>query len=236
MSINNYYTLFYRIFSTCCALVGVVFFGWSIFPIILLFWAENFIQIIFMGISAYSTPFTEIDSKNTEETSISQILFGKFFVNVVYLIFTCLGFVFLVISVKKEEGFKYFMDIIHLSIGKNTSFNTAILACLGRELWIYVRDFWIKKAYNAKNHYIMGGTFGYKELILHISILLGLGVSFGLSKWVNENFGEGQIAYFLAKYGFIMLFLGVKLAFEIYLFYYDKKTFERYFDREEEGN
>ncbi len=213
--LNNYNQIFYRIFSTIYALIGVIFLDWSIFPIIFLFWAENFVQIIFLGITGYSSPHIRIESLDKNEKNIGQILFGKFFVNIIYLVFVLLSFVFLSLSLDKKDSFRLFMEIMRLFGGDNLSFNVAILACFLRELWLYIDNIFIKNTYTTKNPYIVGGTFGQKEIILHISILIGLGISVGLSRWIYDNFGQTEIAIFLVKYGFICFFLLLKLGVEI---------------------
>ncbi len=214
--------IFYRIFSALYALLGVIFLGWGMFPIVFLFWVENFIQSIFAVLSAYTAPKAQINSADKGEKTISQVFFGKMFVNIIYFIFIMVMFGLMAFVSDRKDGFKTFTDMIKVCYGLNPVFNVAVLACFSRELWFYVHDFFIKKKYNAENPFVLGGTFGYREIIMHVSILVGGGSVLGLSKWTVENFPNNPIALFWVKFGFIIFFLLLKMSVEIYMIHNKK--------------
>ena len=222
-----------RIFFTIYAVFGVLYLKWAIFPIIFLFWAETVIPLLFSWLSFKSTPkayiakITDEQGNETKQTQYQSIMVMLFF-NALYFFFITFAYGFMALFDKSKETDKSF-DVIGSIIftlgGKNTSFNIALLLCVLREAWFYVRDCWVNKIYNEKNLFEANG-FGYRELVLHISIIFGLGGSTLFSKWITENntqdISSNETAIFLIKYGFILVFLALKLLAEFFVFFKEK--------------
>ncbi len=215
------FKLFYRLFFTLYAFVGVFYFKWSIFPIVFLFWVENIIQSLFLLLISLST--LHISLPNTE-SSRYQLLYGKFFVNGIYFVFLTFGwgFISLITGKGNEESFDVLASIFRVLTGRDTGFNIAVLLCFLREGWRYLQNFVVKKEYTAEHPFLFPSVFGHRELVLHLSLIFGMGGSVALSQWLTQD----DSPTFLSNYGFIVLFLVLKLIAEVFVFYKDKPKAE----------
>lgn len=216
------FKLLYRVFFTLYAFVGIFYFKWSIFPIVFLFWTENMVQFLFLVIISYSSAHVSIPNK---AASAYTLLSSKFFINMIYFVFLTFGwgFISLITGKGNEESFGVLASIFTVLMGKDSGFNIALGLCLLRETWLYLRDFHIKPIFTAERPFVLPDTFGYKEITLHLSLVLGMGGSLLVSKWLTQD----DTPTFLSNYGFIIFFLVLKLAVEVFIFLTDKPEPEK---------
>lgn len=205
--------LLYRVFFTLYALLGIFYFKWSIFPIIFLFWTENVIHLLFLVIIVNSFPHIKTP---TDGTSIKGTVYLGLFFNFVYFVFLTFvwGFISLLMGAEGKKGFDVISSMVMVLSGRDMGFNIAAGLCVLRETWLYVRDFYVRKIYTAEYPFDLPKDTGYKEIVLHLSIILGLGGSLFLSKW----FHPADSTTFLNTYGFITFFLVLKLTVEVFIF------------------
>ena len=198
--------------------IGIVWLKWNIFFFVYLFWFENIINIFADMVRVMSVShFTENKGQVANKWQALGMLFGSIFVNFVYFIFIFIGLGILYpLFIKNPDLAKEFIfDMLKIVLFKNNSFNTALVACVVYNIIAYVRDFVLRPKYNAQNLYPFPQTFSKNDMILHITILIGLGSVFLLH---HPEFGGkwGLDATVWADYGVGIVMIALRLGFGLY--------------------
>lgn len=205
-----YFNILYRISFAIYLFIGVLYFNWTIFPIIFLFWCENMMEILILILIVNTFPHIQQEEDINHKSSI----YVRIFMNTIYFVFITFGYGFIsLLSLKSEVSKDNLGAIIKIFAGLDRTFNISLCLIFLKILSLYVFNFHIKKIYNANNLFIFPDAFGYKELILHLSIIIGLGGSLWLSKITSQN-NENN---FLTMYGFVSVFLVLKLVVDIFV-------------------
>ncbi|WP_417431791.1 hypothetical protein [Halpernia sp.] len=154
----------------------------TIFYMLYLFWWQAFIEIL-------SALIKKIVLKESF-VEISKVFFPTFFVMFAYVLFIIIlfGFVFSFYDIKLfalNSQILYFKnDIFNLNLGLTT-----ILA--------------ISHFFSNSNKNLDFGPLSAKMLILHISIILGFTLNFGIKFFLNEV--DSSLLYLLSAVPFILL-------------------------------
>jgi fumarate reductase subunit D len=206
-------------------MVGIIFFKWNIFYFVYLYWFENVIHIFFNLLKVNTTSHL-VTSQNYPATrgQAMSALFGSMFANFVYFVFIIVGFGFMypLGALEGEARTAYFVEMIKVFMFQNRLFNMAIWACILYKTIEYIRDFMVKRRYNAQNPFIAPAIFNKQEMVLHITILVGLGGMFMLQ---HPEFG-GKIGLHKATwthYFVAFVMIAVKLGFDAFELFKENK-------------
>jgi|GEM_PF-2650660 len=199
---------------------GIVFFRWSIFYVVYLYWFENVIGIFAKAFEVASTPSIAIQAhKNQPATKWEAIgsLFGSLLLNTGYFVFILVGIgvlypVFILSNTLAKE---FIFDALQIVLFMNNTFNIALGACVAYKAVVYLRDFVFSKKYTVRNPLPFPTLFSKQDLVLHLTILLGVGSVFLLH---HPDFGGkyGLDRTKWGEYGIGIMMIAIKMSFELY--------------------
>jgi hypothetical protein len=193
------------------SLVGLVYLKWNIFYFVYLYWCENVVHIFFNILKVNSTPHLG----NANRSEAIGALGGSLFANFVYFVFIVvgIGIMYPAFVMDRQAGKDAIFQMIGILFFKNTPFNLALVSCLAYKTGEYIRDFWIRPRYNAQNRLPTFATFSKQDMVLHITILLGLGLGFALEHPdFGGKFGLSKSGWSAYSVGIVMIL--VRLGFE----------------------
>jgi len=156
------------LFLNSIPLIGVIFFGWKIFPVVFLFWFEN----VSIGIlNVFKILLCQ--TKNVFE-KIGNI-FASVFFTFHYGMFTFVHGVFVVVlfgGLLNSKGNKDPFSTAYILIEKYQLYYP-MLAVFGAYFVSFISEYIIKKEYeNAKVKELMSKPYG-RIVVLHLAILFG---------------------------------------------------------------
>lgn len=199
--------------------IGIVWLQWNIFHIVYLYWCENMLYIGFQILEVWSVKDLKLikEGESLVKKEAFNLLFTSLFVNIVYFIFiiVAIGFIYPVAVLDNAVAKKYIFHVLSIIMFKNSFFNIALLACLVYKIIAYFLLQYFKNTVKYTKKLIIQGVFSKQNIVLHLTILLGLGSILLLQHPdFGGKYGLGKTAW--ASYGIGIVMIMSRLGVEIY--------------------
>jgi uncharacterized membrane protein len=176
------------IFTAIYSIIGLLYFNWGVFHIVYLFWFENLIKIFFYRLKVGKVEYVllsgELEKSRDEDGRLKQelknIFMTRLFMYFVYFVFIVigLGIILPLVETNKEIAYKGIYDFVRVFNFMDWEFNFALIGCILDELMSYFRDFKKNKIYTKTRPYVVPMAFEKADVILHLTIIIGITAAF----------------------------------------------------------
>jgi hypothetical protein len=186
--------------SNALQVYGILVLGWHFFPILYMWWWEEFVRSAFGILKLRRLRNMRAQNQNLPEVQ------GGFSAMRVRLFLCFIYFVFVVVMaglVFAPKG-SYIENLVTLVFG-NRIFNLNLLLFIGLQGWLLWRDFYLDLPTDQTLFSALQTSFDYRNAILHIGLLAGALLSFLLPKF--------SIA---TEHAFMFGFMGIKTFVELW--------------------
>jgi len=216
------------------SMTGIIYYGWSIFFIVYLFWFENFIRIFFLklktksalAMGAMAAPTQKMTNEKGEDiTSVSTVIKARLFFSFLYFIFIIvgLGFVIPFMMDDDKQSIQSIISSVSIIFFKDWEFNVALMICIVKELTDYFANFKLEPKYSSKNPFPFPKMLDKDDYALHLTIIFGVGITM-LSK---HPVVSGIFSFIDQKWIYIypgIFLVLMKFIFSLYNYYKSAKS------------
>lgn len=192
------------IFTAIYSIIGLLYFNWGVFHIVYLFWFENLIKIFFYRLKVGKVEYVllsgELDKSRDEDGRLKQelknIFMTRLFMYFVYFVFIVigLGIILPLVETNKEIAYRGIYDFVRVFNFMDWEFNFALIGCILDELMSYFRDFKKNKIYTKTRPYVVPMAFEKADVILHLTIIIGITAAFLIKHPESPIFGFTKIS------------------------------------------
>jgi hypothetical protein len=192
------------IFTAIYSIIGLLYFNWGVFHIVYLFWFENLIKIFFYRLKVGKVEYVllsgELDKSRDEDGRLKQelknIFMTRLFMYFVYFVFIVigLGIILPLVETNKEIAYRGIYDFVRVFNFMDWEFNFALIGCILDELMSYFRDFKKTKIYTKTRPYVVPMAFEKADVILHLTIIIGIAAAFLIKHPESPVFGFTKIS------------------------------------------
>jgi len=192
------------IFTAIYSIIGLLYFNWGVFHIVYLFWFENLIKIFFYRLKVGKVEYVllsgELEKSRDEDGRLKQelknIFMTRLFMYFVYFVFIVigLGIILPLVETNKEIAFRGIYDFVRVFNFMDWEFNFALIGCILDELMSYFRDFKKNKIYTKTRPYFVTMAFEKADVILHLTIIIGITAAFLIKHPESPVFGFAKIS------------------------------------------
>jgi hypothetical protein len=192
------------IFTAIYSIIGLLYFNWGVFHIVYLFWFENLIKIFFYRLKVGKVEYVllsgELEKSRDEDGRLKQelknIFMTRLFMYFVYFVFIVigLGIILPLVETNKEIAYRGIYDFVRVFNFMDWEFNFALIGCILDELMSYFRDFKKNKIYTKTRPYVVPMAFEKADVILHLTIIIGITAAFLIKHPESPVFGFTKIS------------------------------------------
>ena len=192
------------IFTAIYSIIGLLYFNWGVFHIVYLFWFENLIKIFFYRLKVGKVEYVllsgELEKSRDEDGRLKQelknIFMTRLFMYFVYFVFIVigLGIILPLVETNKEIAYRGIYDFVRVFNFMDWEFNFALIGCILDELMSYFRDFKKNKIYTKTRPYVVPMAFEKADVILHLTIIIGITAAFLIKHPESPVFGFTNIS------------------------------------------
>ncbi len=170
---NKNYLFLFTVLFNCIPIVGVAFYGWSVFEMFWLFWVETLIIAFFNTIRVLYAQGKKLDysvinpSLKYNVAAACRYLIGRIAMFLFYSVFIIVFIGF--IANTKSGGIDMLKTIAFL----NPLFNLALILCACSQAYLLIRYYFFNQVYLHASPHQYPILFDGRQLVMHIAIVVG---------------------------------------------------------------